>query len=171
MVVLTNSSDQPCQVVTGSGLGTVAFISVVQDGKAIEPLPIDVSFSDGMELLLTSRLKTLEPGKSAEIPLSTVKGGPTGLALEMVTWSQAAGTYGALYPIAEGKPLALEVTYSAPVTATPEHAARRCGAGSSPFPRGWPDPNADPSCTCPPTGPGPKAGLHCGATPSDTAHH
>ena len=46
VVVLTNSSDQPCQVVTGSGLGTVAFTSVLQDGKAIEPLPIDVSFSE-----------------------------------------------------------------------------------------------------------------------------
>ena len=116
VVVLTNSSDRPCQVVTESGLGTVAYTSVTQDGRVIEPLPLEVSFSDGFELLLTGRLKTLEPGKSVEIPLSTVKGGPTGLALEMVTWSQGAGTYGALYPIGESKPLAIELTYSAPVT-------------------------------------------------------
>ncbi len=127
VVVLTNAGDQPCQVVGGSSLGTVAFTSVVQEGKAIEPLPVEVSFHDGMEQLLTSRLVTLEPGKSVEVPLSTVKGGPTGLALEMVTWSSGAGTFGALYPIAQGKPLSVEVTYSAPVTG----ATRVCGAAHS----------------------------------------
>ena len=43
-----------------------------------------------------------------------------------------------------------------PETATPEHAARRCAARSSTSPPDWPARNADPSCTCPPTGPGPK---------------
>ena len=38
------------------------------------------------------------------------------------------------------------------------------------FPLGWPVPNADRSCTCPPTGPGQRPGLRCGTTPSATAH-
>ncbi len=38
-------------------------------------------------------------------------------------------------------------------------------------PPDWPARNTDRSCTCPPTGPGRRPGLHCGTTPSDTAHH
>ena len=58
-----------------------------------------------------------------------------------------------------------------PVHAIPEHEHRRCAARSSTSRLDWPDPNTGRSCTYPPTGRGQSTGLHCGATPSDTAHH
>ena len=51
---------------------------------------------------------------------------------------------------------------------TPSRAGPPCAASSSTSPPGWPALNADPSCTCPATGPGPMHGLHCGTTPSAT---
>lgn len=116
IVILTNNTGRACQVVTGSPMGTIAITRAEQDGEAIQPLPLEVSFPDGLETLLTQRLQTVEPGKAVEVPLAVVKAGPTGTALEMVTWSRSAGTFGMLYPIAADKPLKLELTYSAPVT-------------------------------------------------------
>ena len=58
-----------------------------------------------------------------------------------------------------------------PVTRTPAHADQRCGGASSMSPPDWPARNADRSCTCPRTGPGPNTGSSCGTTQSDTAHH
>lgn len=53
----------------------------------------------------------------------------------------------------------------------PAPADRRYDARSSTCQPASPDRNADRSCTCPPTGHGRRPGLHCGTTPSDTAHH
>jgi hypothetical protein len=39
------------------------------------------------------------------------------------------------------------------------------------IPPAWPAPNADPSCTCPATGPGSMHGFDCGTTPSDNIRH
>jgi len=58
-----------------------------------------------------------------------------------------------------------------PENAMPERADRRCAARSSTSRPDWPARNTDRSCIYPLTGPGPNIGLHCGTTPSDTAHH
>ncbi len=115
VLTLTNSGAEPCQVVGGSSRGTVAFVKVEQAGKAIAAQPIEVSFSDGLDLTLRQRLQTLEPGRSLDLPLAVVPGRPGGLALEMITWSESAGYSGAVYPLADGAPLSLEVFYNAPI--------------------------------------------------------
>jgi hypothetical protein len=51
-----------------------------------------------------------------------------------------------------------------PATNTPGHGDRRYAAGLSASRPGWPEHNADRSCTCPITGPGRNNGLHSGAT-------
>ncbi len=112
-VLLTNNTGKACQIVGGSALGTVAFTKVEQDGKVIAAQPTEVSFAESLELLLTQRLRTLEPGQSAEVPLAVTK---DGTLLEMVTWSPSAGTNAAIFPLEKGKPLSLEVVYSVPVT-------------------------------------------------------
>ena len=56
-------------------------------------------------------------------------------------------------------------------TRTPSRAVPPCDARSSTFPPAWPAPNADPSCTCPATGPGSMHGFDCGTTPSDNTRH
>ena len=53
-----------------------------------------------------------------------------------------------------------------PVVSTPPRAGPLCAARSSTFPPAWPARNANPSCTCPATGPGQTHGLRCGATQS-----
>ena len=58
-----------------------------------------------------------------------------------------------------------------PATNTPGHGDRRYAAGLSPSRPGWPDPSADRSCTCPPTGPGRNIGLHYGTTRLDVRRH
>src|SRR6185437_1758653 len=52
--------------------------------------------------------------------------------------------------------------WPAPATAAP--AAPPCAVTWSTSPPGWPDPNANRSCTYPPTGPGNPPGAPCGTT-------
>lgn len=113
VIVLTNNSGKACQV-ANTTLGTVALTRVEQAGKAITPIPIDVGFPERTDSLLSQRLQTLEPGKTAELKLPVVKAGPTGHALEMVTWSDA-GAFGSLFPIVAGKPLSIDLAYNVPV--------------------------------------------------------
>jgi hypothetical protein len=54
--------------------------------------------------------------------------------------------------------------WPAPATAAP--AAPPCAVTWSTSPPAWPDLNANPSCTYPPTGPGSSPGSPCGTTPS-----
>ena len=46
----------------------------------------------------------------------------------------------------------------------PAPEAQPYAAASSPSPPGWPAPNDDQYCTCPPTGPGPNNGFYIVAT-------
>jgi hypothetical protein len=57
-----------------------------------------------------------------------------------------------------------------PAPPTPAREDQPCDGASLTSRPGWPDPDADPSCTYPRTGHGHSTGSHCGATPSDTAH-
>lgn len=59
-----------------------------------------------------------------------------------------------------------------PVTSTPAHADSRYDVGSSTIPPDWPAPQRRPILRLPTHWPWSKhTGSHCGATPSDTAHH
>src|SRR5581483_2062393 len=127
VVVLTNNSGKPCQV-ANTALGTIAVTSASQDGKAITPIPVDVGFLDRLDSLLAERLQTLAAGKSAEINIPVVKAGPTGQALEVVTWSDS-GPFGSLFPIAKDMPLTLEVGYSVPLP--PDEKTPLCAPGFS----------------------------------------
>src|SRR5262249_21549421 len=127
VIVLTNNSGKACQV-ANTTLGTVALTRVEQDGKAIAPIPMHVTFPDGLQTALAQRLQTLEPGKSMEIKLPIVKAGPTGQALEMVTGSLDS-SYGSLFPITNGKPLTLDLAYNIPLP--PNDKAPLCQAGFS----------------------------------------
>ena len=53
-----------------------------------------------------------------------------------------------------------------PAPATAARAGRPCAVTWSTSPPAWPDPNANRSCTYPPTGPGNPPGSPCGTTPS-----
>jgi von Willebrand factor type D domain len=127
VIVLTNNSGKACQV-ANTALGTVALTRVEQDGKAIAPIPINVAFPEGMETVLAKRLQTLEPGTSAELKIPIVKTGPTGQALEMVTWSEA-GKFGSLFPIVANKPLTIDLSYS--VAIPPGEKTRLCAPAFS----------------------------------------
>jgi hypothetical protein len=130
MLVLANRGDAPCQVVT-STYGTLAVTRLEQDGVAVTPLPMETSFEESLETVLAKRLHTLEPGASTEVPLRAIPIGPTGHAIEIVTWSAGAGAFGSLYPVKPGVPLRLEFTYAVPIV--PESGPAACaplaGAG------------------------------------------
>jgi hypothetical protein len=115
VIVVTNNSGKACQV-ANTAVGTVSLTRVEQDGKPIAPIPVHVTFPDGLLSALAQRLQTLEPGKSAEIKLPVVKAGPTGQALEMVTGGRD-DTYAALFPITAGKPLTIDLAYNVPLPA------------------------------------------------------
>src|SRR5512139_2474147 len=66
VIVLTNNSGKACQV-ANTAVGTVSLTRVEQDGKAIVPIPVHVTFPDGLLSALAQRLQTLEPGKSVEV--------------------------------------------------------------------------------------------------------
>src|SRR4029079_8344608 len=53
-----------------------------------------------------------------------------------------------------------------PAPATAARVGRPCAVTWSTSPPAWPDPNANRSCTYPPTGPGNPPGSPCGTTPS-----
>jgi hypothetical protein len=122
VMVLTNRGTQACQAVGGSSLGTVAYTSVEQGGAAVSPIPIDVTFPDQVDTVMAHRLVTIVPDQSIEVPLTVVPIGPTGHAIEMVTWSEAAGPTAALYPLRREAPLTVQLTYQIPIasdTSTP----------------------------------------------------
>ncbi|RKE07261.1 von Willebrand factor type D domain-containing protein [Catellatospora citrea] len=130
VLVLANRGDAPCQVVT-STYGTLAVTRLEQDGVAVTPLPMETSFEESLETVLAKRLHTLEPGAEVEVPLRAIPIGPTGHAIEIVTWSAGAGAFGSLYPVKQGTPLRLEFTYAVPIV--PESGPAACaplaGAG------------------------------------------
>jgi hypothetical protein len=115
VMVLTNRAAAACQAVGGSSLGTVAYTRVEQGGTAVEPIPVQVTFPDQVDYAMARRLVTLQPGQSVEVPLAVVPIGPTGHALEMVTWSEAAGPFAALYPLRREGALAIQLTYQIPI--------------------------------------------------------
>jgi hypothetical protein len=116
VMVLTNRGAQACQVVGGSSLGTVAYTRVEQGGVAVEALPVQVTFPEHAGFAMARRLVTVQPGGSVEVPLAVVPLGPTGNALEMVTWSEAAGPFAALYPLRAEGSLVLRLSYQVPIT-------------------------------------------------------
>ncbi|GAB4053330.1 hypothetical protein GCM10028775_38370 [Catellatospora paridis] len=130
VLVLANRGDAPCQVVT-STYGTLAVTRLEQGGVAVTPLPMETSFEESLETVLAKRLHTLEPGADVQVPLRAIPIGPTGHAIEIVTWSAGAGAFGALYPVKPGVPLRLEFTYAVPIV--PVSGAAACaplaGAG------------------------------------------
>jgi hypothetical protein len=123
VLVLTNSSQQACQV-AGTSVGTVAITEFRQDGKIIQPEAMDGAADDSLELFLRSQLKTLEPSQSAEIPLS-VYPFQGGHSLETVAWSTETGSFRTIYQIKPDKPLELTLNYNVPI-ATAE-GAPLCG--------------------------------------------
>ncbi|WP_144128000.1 VWD domain-containing protein [Catellatospora sichuanensis] len=130
VLVLANRGDAPCQLVT-STYGTLAVTRLEQDGVAVTPLPMETSFEESLETVLAKRLHTLEPGASTEVPLRAIPIGPTGHAIEIVTWSAGAGAFGSLYPVKPGSPLRLEFTYAVPIVPAggPAACAPLAGAG------------------------------------------
>ncbi|WP_203687854.1 VWD domain-containing protein [Catellatospora coxensis] len=123
VLVLANRGDAACQVVT-SAYGTLAVTRLEQDGVTVTPLPMETSFAESLEAVLAERLHTLEPGASTEVPLRAIPIGPTGHAIEIVTWSAGAGAFGSLYPVKPGVPLRLEFTYAVPIV--PESGPAAC---------------------------------------------
>ncbi|MFC7247205.1 VWD domain-containing protein [Catellatospora aurea] len=123
VLVLANRGDAPCQVIT-STYGTLAVTRLEQDGVAVSPLPMETSFEESLETVLAKRLHTLEPGASTEVPLRAIPVGPTGHAIEIVTWSASAGAFGSLYPVKPDVPLRLEFTYAVPIV--PESGPAAC---------------------------------------------
>lgn len=137
-VTLTNRSDQPCQVVDDA-LGTVAFTAVTQGGRAVAPTADFPNFTDDLGPSLTASLRTLAPGASITLPVETVATGPTGHALETVSWAPLA-IVGALFPVAAGTPLAIQATYHSPVNIVsgPPLCAPAAGAsGVAASPAAW----------------------------------
>ncbi len=126
-IVLTNGGSEACQVTTVA-LGTVGITRLTQAGAAVAPVSTDPSFPDSVDVYLATRLRTLAPGASTTIRLPVVAAGPTGHAIETVTWSSLA-TMGALYPIASGKPLQIAATYAPPPLAVT--GAPMCDAASA----------------------------------------
>ena len=126
VLVLTNRGATACAVVAGS-LGTTVLTRVEQGGTAITPTGFDAGVHDGLDHQLTTRLRTLAPGASLDIPLRVIPIGPTGHALETIAWSPHAAL-GAFYPIEAGRPLVLEATYAVPVT--PEDGTVLCGSAA-----------------------------------------
>jgi hypothetical protein len=122
-LVLTNISTEPCQVVQSS-LGTVAITKVLQDGKEITPLPLNVSFDEGLKPILAKTLHTLKPNETVEIPLQILPY-QSGHALQAITWSPDAGAFGMMYPLQANKPYTVEVTYSSPIPVA--NGAPLCG--------------------------------------------
>src|SRR5262245_15230352 len=80
VVVLTNTSGQPCQV-AGTATGTVSLTEVSQDGHAVSPIPIFPNFDDDLGVFLTQSLQVLAPGASVQLPLRVVPAGKTGHAI------------------------------------------------------------------------------------------
>jgi VWD domain-containing protein/NleD-like pathogen effector protein (putative zinc metallopeptidase) len=113
-LLLTNRGTAPCQV-AGTSIGTVAVTRVTQGGTAVTATAFDPGLDDAADVYLAQRLRTLAPGGSATVPLRVVPFGPTGHALEVITWS-GYGSLGALYPVKPGRPLTLDLTYAVPVT-------------------------------------------------------
>lgn len=123
-VVLTNIGDGPCQVAT-TPLGTISIIEARQGRQPIEPLVFEVSFDEPLDFLLQDRLRTVEPGDSVELALPVVPSGPTGQAIETVSWSPTLA-FGYHHPIVSDQALELAVVYALPMA--PARGPRPCGA-------------------------------------------
>lgn len=121
---LKNISDAPCQVAT-TAQGTVAITEVRQDGKTVQPTALDIANDEDIGYLLRSKLKTLKPGESIDVPLLAYKL-QSGLVLRATTWSADAGVYSTQYALKADKPLKLAVGYSLPIA--PKDGAPACGA-------------------------------------------
>lgn len=112
-LTVKNSSQAVCQV-ADTAVGTVAITKVVQNGQAIAPSPMEVSFEDGLDRILPTQLKTLQPGESLDIPLQTTKSGEQ-IGLRSIVWSPDGGTLGLLYIVKPDQPLQIELNYSVPI--------------------------------------------------------
>ncbi|HSW87780.1 MAG TPA: VWD domain-containing protein [Candidatus Saccharimonadales bacterium] len=116
VLLLTNSGSIPCKVID-SNLGTVAITKVMQNGRPIKPLPIQVKFDDGLERFLAQHIKTLQPNASVELPLD-MSSYQSGTAIEAITWSKYTGPFGMIYPLQKGMDYSLEATYVSPIEIT-----------------------------------------------------
>ena len=121
---LKNISNHACQIAT-TAQGTVAITQVIQNGKTLQPLPIDGASDEDIGYLLQSQLQTLQPGQSADINLLVYKQS-AGYVLRATTWSSGAGSFEAAYPISATGSLQLDASYSLPIT--PAKGAPACGA-------------------------------------------
>ncbi|HSX00348.1 MAG TPA: VWD domain-containing protein [Patescibacteria group bacterium] len=121
---LKNISGRACQVAT-TAEGTVAVTKVVQQGKVVQPVPIDSASDEDMGYLLQDQLKTLKPGESVNLALP-VYAFSSGHVLRATTWSSDAGSFAAEYPIAKTGALQLDLSYSLPIA--PRSGAPVCSA-------------------------------------------
>ncbi len=132
VLVLKNTGKQACAIINTS-YGTVSISQFIQDGKAIQPIPIQTNMDDSMEVLFERNLKILQPGEETEmkLPVFPYKSNtsPAGLAIQTITWSKATGSFGMVSPFAADKPYQLEVTYQSPVVAIGEVAL--CGSATA----------------------------------------
>ncbi|WP_345627014.1 VWD domain-containing protein [Rugosimonospora acidiphila] len=115
VVTVTNRGTEPCAVVANA-LGTITLSRVTQNGAVVEPVATLPSFDDDLGYQLRADLRTVPPGGSVDLPLPVVPAGPTGVALQTVSWTPQL-TAGSLYPVDPAKPLRLDVVYQAPVEA------------------------------------------------------
>lgn len=113
-LVLTNGSSAPCQV-PDAALGSVVFTQVQQGGKAVQPVLAEAWFDDSIPDYLATRLHTLAPGQSLDIPMPIVSTKQTGPALETVAWSDPDSSTASLYPVEAGQPVKLTLIYAAAI--------------------------------------------------------
>lgn len=122
-LILKNISDSACQI-AATAQGTIAITKVAQAGKTIEPTILDAATDEDLGFLMRQKLKTLQPGESADIPLEVYKL-QSGLVLRATAWAADAGVLGTQYAIAADKPLELDLSYGVPIT--PTEGAPACG--------------------------------------------
>lgn len=113
VLVLKNTSKQAC-LVAETSTGTVAITRVIQNGEEVVPTPMDVSFQDGLDAEMRTKLRTLQPGQSTQIELRATKSGEQ-IGLRPVTWSQDGGALGLLYLVKSHQPIQMELNYSVPI--------------------------------------------------------
>jgi VWD domain-containing protein len=126
VVVLTNRGTKPCQVST-SAVGTVTLTSVQQGGRPVVPVAFIPTIDNGAGLL-PQLVKTLAPGASLELALSTVST-PDGRLLASTTWSPVVAT-GAWYAVQIDQPVQLSASYLLPIPPTSGAPACPAAIGS-----------------------------------------
>jgi hypothetical protein len=110
VVTLTNRGSTPCQV-ADTALGTVAFSRVEQGGAVVEPIVSYPAFDERLDSSVTGGLHDLGPGRTEQLAVPVLAGGPTGHLIETVSWSASTGPVAMLYPVRPGQPLRVDLNY------------------------------------------------------------